>query len=63
MSHIVAVHSLDVYEKFLAIWRDVNEAAALEFEQILNRRLERFGMTRYTVVAASVTVHQTTSSS
>ena len=48
-------NDLDVYEKFLEIWRDVSRDAALRLEMVLNRRLERNGMTRHTSVAAPVT--------
>jgi hypothetical protein len=59
--HIIGVNQLDVYEKFLAVWRDVelSRAAALEFEELLNRRLEGCGMTRHALVAAPATVQQT----
>lgn len=53
IEHVIAVNNLDVYETFLAIWRDVNEASALEFEKLLNQRLEGYSKTRHIVVAHS----------
>jgi hypothetical protein len=58
VSYIIAVNDLDVYEKFLVVWRNVKKAAAAEFEGQLDRYLSGYGMTRHTLVTAPPTVQQ-----
>lgn len=53
VEHIIALSNLDVYEKFLEVWRRINQAAADEFIPKLNKVLKGWGKKRHQLTTAS----------